>query len=199
MISVKVNESSTREISGSKKQHLVMEPPADTTVQYDDPIDVLMKEHDEGMEQLKHIAGAVKSIQVDGFSGKAFQEIADAVRVFLVVIRRHNAKEERYLFPLMDRHAAGSPSSMRYEHREIGRTFNELVDSVNDVEDGRIHGSSIRELLQVANNVVDQLSSHMTKENTVVFPVARQILTAEEYEQLRKDIALASSNRGDRS
>ncbi len=155
----------------------------------DDPIDVLMKEHAYGMSELTNISRAAKSIQVDGFSAKAFQEIAAAVRVIADMIGRHNTKEETLLFPMLERHMNAIPGGMLIEHREVNRTFNELLRSINDIEDGRIHGSSIRELLQLANFVVSHLGNHMMKENTILFPMVKRLLTNEEYEKLRAGVA----------
>jgi len=158
-----------------------------------DPIDILMKEHEEGMSDLGIISQAAKSIQVDGFSARAFQEMATAVRAIADLISRHNNAEETLLFPLLERHTNAMPGTIMIEHREVTRTFRELLRSINDIEEGRIHGSSIRELLQLANFVVSHLGNHMTKENTVLFPLAKRLLTNEEYEKLRLGIARSSA------
>jgi hemerythrin-like domain-containing protein len=145
------------------------------------------------MMKLGNISNAAKSIQVDGFSAKAFQEIASAVRAIATLISRHNTTEETLLFPMLERHVNDMPGSILLEHREVNRAFNELLRSINDIEDGRIHGSSIRELLQLANFVVNHLGNHMTKENTVLFPMAKRLLTNEEYEKLRVGVALSAT------
>jgi hemerythrin-like domain-containing protein len=171
---------------------MVMEDPlrTPTTAEREpvDPIEALMHEHELGLHQLGLMADAAKSIQVNGFSAGAFQTIADAIRFIGTEIRRHNEKEERLLFPLIDRHVSGPPSAMRQEHRELWRAFNELLKSVRDVEDGRIHGSSIRELVQMVNFIVEHLRDHIDKENTVLFPMAKQVLTEEEYRMLGNEI-----------
>jgi hemerythrin-like domain-containing protein len=158
-----------------------------------DPIEILMQQHEEGMAELAIIAQAAKSIQVDGFSAKAFGEIAKAVRAIAAMITRHNTTEETLLLPMLERHIDAMPGSMLIEHREVNRTFNELLRSITDIEDGRIHGSSIRELLQLANYVVNHLGNHMTKENTILFPMARRLLTPEEYEKLKSGVAQANA------
>ncbi len=159
------------------------------------PLSCLMDEHEQALKQLNKMAVAAKSIQTNGFSAEAFQQIADAIRFIGSVVRKHNEKEEQYLFPKMDRHINGYQSMMRHEHRELWGAFNELLKSVKDVEDGRIHGSSIRELLQMANFVVDHLTNHIAKENTVLFPMVKNLLTPEEYEQLTREILNASELR----
>ena len=153
-----------------------------------DPIEILMKEHDEGIKYLARLDNAADSIRQNGFSAEAFEQIAEAIRFVDVDIRQHNEKEEKYLFPLMDRHVNGPAKVMRSEHRELWRVFSELRKSVKDVEEGRIHGTSIKELLQSSKLLVELLSQHIAKENEVLFPMAKQVLSSEEYEQLKEEI-----------
>lgn len=178
---------------GVNQQHKKYRAPI-TTETLSDPIEVLTTEHVEGLEHLRRIAEAAKSIQFDGFSEKAFRVIADSVRAIDVIIHEHNLKEEACLLPLLERHATKPPGSMQLEHREIGRAFEDLRRSVADVEDGRIHGSSIRELVQLANVVVERLSRHIAGEDTLLFPTVKRLLTEEEYEQLKQEIARATTH-----
>ncbi len=158
----------------------------------DDPIELLVKDHEETLAQLEKMSSAAKSIQANGFSGPAFLQIAEAIRYIVNEVRRHNFKEEQYLFPLMDRHGNGTLLAMRQEHRELWRAMDELLLTVNDVEDGRIRGSSVRELVQSVFYVVDHLRNHIVKENSDLFPTVKRLLTEGEYDQLRKDIATAA-------
>lgn len=154
-----------------------------------DPIEIFMHEHAKGLHQLSLMANAAVSIEVNGFSAEAFQTIAEAIRYIGSEIRCHNEREEQYLFPALDRHVSGPPGAMRHEHRELWRAFNELLKAVRDVEDGRLRGSSIRELVQLVNYIVDHLRDHIDKENTVLYPMAKRLLTAEEYHTLGAALA----------
>ena len=158
-----------------------------------DPIEVLMKEHDEGLQQLKRLGDAAEYIRINGFSNDTFVTISTAICFIDTEIRRHNEKEEKFLFPLMERHVSAPPGVMRSEHRELWRAFTRLHESVEDVEEGRISATTVRELVQSSKALVDLLTSHILKENTVLFPMARQVLTGEEYELLRENISNATS------
>ncbi len=159
--------------------------PADS---HDCPLAVLVSEHEAALKQLNKMAAAAKSIQQNGFSAENFRQIADAIRYIGSVVRKHNEKEEQFLFPKLDRHVNGYQSMMRHQHRELWAAFTELSKAVKDVEDGRIHGSSIRDLLQMANFIIDHLSNHIAQENTVLFPMAKRLLTPEEYKELTAEI-----------
>ena len=156
---------------------------------FPDPIEILMKEHEDGLKRLSELGGAAEYINANGFSFAAYSEITGAIRFINSEIRKHNEKEEKFLFPLMDRHADRQTIVMRNEHRELWKLFNRLLESVEDVEEGRIHPTTIRELVQSSKSLVELLTEHIRKENDLLFPMAKRMLTETEYEQLRQDIA----------
>ncbi|MBI4547585.1 MAG: hemerythrin domain-containing protein [Ignavibacteriae bacterium] len=153
-----------------------------------DPIGILMKEHDEVLQHLNRLAHATEYIKVNGFSYEAFAQITEALLYINMEIPKHNEKEEKYLFPLMDRHGNGSPALMRDEHRELLRALSALKECIKDVEELRIHPSTIHDLIKCSMAVIELLRSHIAKENTILFPRAKQVLTSDEYKQLRHDI-----------
>lgn len=147
-----------------------------------------MKEHEECLKYLARLHNAAEYIRTNGFSFEAYSQIAETIRFIDTVVRQHDEKEEKYLFPLMDRHVVGPPQSLRSEHRELWFAFRQLLRTVEDIEEGRLHGTSIAELVQSAEAVVEVLTSHITKENEVVYPMAKQVMTKEEYGQLKEQI-----------
>jgi hemerythrin-like domain-containing protein len=162
-----------------------------TRVQYDDPLEVLSREHDYGSEYLDKLHEAVGSIQKNGFSVQAFLQITDSTQYIAGKMRQHNIIEERYLFSKLDRHVFESPNAIRHERREMWQAFNELMMSVKDVEEGRIHGTTIRELIHSAEMVVERFRNQIEKENTIIFPMVKRIFTPDEYALLTQEIALA--------
>jgi len=161
-------------------------------MRFDDPIEVLMREHDEVLEKLLVVADSGESIQLHGFSGRVFKDLTNAASSISTEMRKHTDKEEKYLFPLLEKHVFESPNVLRHERREIWQAFNELMTSIKDVEDGRIHGTTIRELIRSSQEVVGKIRNHIIKENTIIFPMVKRVLRSDEYEQLRKDIISAN-------
>jgi hemerythrin-like domain-containing protein len=160
----------------------------ESRTRFDDPIEVLVKEHNKVLEKLLVVADSGESIQSYGFSGRAFQNLTNAASLMSFELRKHTDKEEKFLFPLLEKHVFESPNVLRHERREIWQAFNELMTSIQDVEDGRIHGTTIRELIRSSQEVVEKIRKHIIKENTVIFPMVKRVLQSDEYEQLRKDI-----------
>lgn len=154
-----------------------------------DPLDILKQEHQESLLRMGIVRKAAVSIRDNGFSAQSFQEIAEGIPYLGTVVRQHNEKEERFLFPLVDRHVMGATSEVRHERRDLWRAVNELTKFIREVEDGRVHSTTIRELIQAALFVVERFYSTVNRENNVLFPIVTRTLTPEEYEQLRAELA----------
>ncbi len=158
------------------------------TARIQDPLMILREEHDRGLQELEKISAAIGSIQKNGFSADAFAQIAESVRYIGSEMRKHYEKEERHLFPLLDKHLFESPNEIRYERREMWQSYNELINAIRDVEDGRSHGSTVRDLLQCALRVVEHFRNHINRENDVILPMVKRLLTSDEYLQFGKEI-----------
>ncbi|MBI3189681.1 MAG: hemerythrin domain-containing protein [Ignavibacteriales bacterium] len=154
-----------------------------------DPIAVLMQEHHRAAKQLSLLEQAVISINVDGFTRHAFECIAEAIRFFEGEFRQHDKKEEQFLFPLLEKHQPGITREYRNEHRELWSAFNHLLSCVNDVEDGRLRGSSRQELVETATRIVHLLRAHIANENTILFVKAKKLFSTEEYKEFRDNVA----------
>ena len=153
-----------------------------------DPLDILMREHELGMQHLQVLENAVASIRATGFSAEAFEQIAETIRWMNTEVRRHTRLEEEVLFPVMEKHVRGMAEQMRGEHRDLWNSFSELLSYVKEVEEGKLHGSSIRDVVRVATDIVEQMRNHIRRENTVLFPAARQLFSKQEYSELLEGI-----------
>lgn len=154
-----------------------------------DPIEILKWEHNEGLKHLSRLENATESLQHNGFSAEAFEEIADSIRWINTDVRRHTEKEEKYLLPLLDRHVVGLPDIVRNEHRELRSAFGQLLDAVQDVEEGKIRGSTIQEIVQIATMIVELMRKHIATEDNLLFPMTKEILTTQEYSDLKQLLA----------
>lgn len=150
-----------------------------------DPIEILKREHTEGLTHLARLENATESLRRNGFSAEAFEQIAASIRWIDTDVRKHIEKEERYLLPLLDRHVVDVPEMIRNEHRELRSAFTQLLQTVEDVEEGQIRGSILQELVQIATVIVDLMRRHIETENTLLFPLVQKVLTSQEYEDLQ--------------
>jgi len=173
-----------------KKMHRqITDTPGKVVNECPDPIELLHIDHTKGMGVLLALEEAVNSIEKDGFTAEAFQKIAEAAKFIGSYMRDHYEKEDRHLYPRLQKRAADSPTAIRHERREMWQSFKELMMSVNDIEDGKIHGTTIRELVIAVRAVVEYFRNHIEREEAVVFPMVKRLLTPDEYACLGREIA----------
>lgn len=154
-----------------------------------DPIELLRFDHTRCMEALLELEDAVNSIEKSGFTADAFKKIAEVAKFIGSYMREHYEKEDRHLYPLLQRRSSDSPTAVRHEKREMWQSFRELMTYVNDIEDGKIHGTTIRELVAIVRTVVGNFRNHIEREDSVVFPMVKHLLTPDEYSRLGKELA----------
>jgi hemerythrin-like domain-containing protein len=154
-----------------------------------DPVTILEEEHKEGLLHLTRLENAADSIHANGFSAEAFEEIIDAVRWMNVDVRAHINREEQYLFPVIERYGTDLPELLRHEHRELRTSFSQFFEIVREIEQGRMRGSSIHEVVQISLHIVNIMRSHILRENLELFPLAKRLLTTEELTQLATRLA----------
>jgi hemerythrin-like domain-containing protein len=63
--------------------------------------------------------------------------------------------------------------------------FTGLMALVRDIEGGRIHGSSVGDLLRTSGEIVTLVRRHIIHENDILYPLIREKLSAAEIESLR--------------
>jgi hemerythrin-like domain-containing protein len=153
-----------------------------------DPIDLLRREHRDGLQRLMVLENAAESIRAGGFSPEAFEQIAETIRWMNTVVGKHTEIEERFLFPLIDRHMRTLAEQVRGEHRDLWDLFSDLLNAVREVEEGRLRGTSIRDIVTIARSIVDLMRTHIRREDSMVFPAVRHVLTEEEYKKLLEGI-----------
>ena len=154
-----------------------------------DPIAILMREHRLALKRLSQLEQAVASMTEQGFTRNAFESLSEAIRFFDSQFRIHDRKEEQFLFPRLEKYKPGITRDYQAEHRELWSAFNQLLSCVQDVEDGRLRGSSRQELVETAKQIVGLLRTHINNENTFLFPQAKQALSPLEYKEFGEKVA----------
>ncbi len=160
---------------------------------FHDALEVLTREHEEGLHYLEQLHTSAHIIGANGFSFEAFMKLSEAIRFIDEELRAHNEKEEKYLFPLLERHAGNPVRVMIEEHRELWKVFGRIRECVEDIEEGRIYATTIKELVQASEQLYELLRAHINKENDVLFPTVKNLLTADEYEKLTEALLRTSA------
>lgn len=151
-----------------------------------DPIAQLLQEHNDALIQLKNLNRAVQAFSQDGYSTKQFRVIKAALRFIEEEVSVHNLKEEKALFPVLERYVEGPTKLMKQDHRRLKKGFYRLSKAINAVNVSRDSFSAIRKLRDVANEVVQSFVNHIHKENYILFPLVQRFLSREELREIAR-------------
>lgn len=141
-------------------------------------------EHKEVLLHLGHVkewAGALATQKADAQRKTALR----IVEFFNGHIRPHAESEERTLYPLIDEltdtRKHPFTSSVRHEHRVVGRWIDELVAEVR--KDAPDYVAFARR----TDNLLGLLWAHFEEEEQVLLPIVDQRLSAEQFEARSKE------------
>lgn len=148
-------------------------------------IDDLVHEHHAVVQALAVLDQVAASLGRDGSQAEA--DLAELLDFFTGFVDRcHHAKEEEVLFPELERviqePRKESIGVMLAEH-EAGRTH---VRAIAELLQRLLSGdaSAVAEITQQANAYRQLLSSHIDKENTVLFAMAERLIPADAGERI---------------
>ncbi len=151
----------------------------------------------KALQQLKNEHGPLRK-QMDAFFVQAKQVIAmeesssrllemTELRRLVVEFERelgpHSEREEGILFPAMVKYIGretGPIAVMEYEHDQAKKNLASFLAHTEDITEGM-------DMRNIANYAVQAyliLTDHFMKEERVLFPMAQQMLTLEEKEEL---------------
>ena len=164
-----------------------------------DPIDHLLAEHREIMAEVESLRRAAADLRARGEAALegAAPALASVGRMMGTRLLRHARKEDEALFPAIESALGleGGPTAvMREEHREIherAARFRETLRELNEVEHPAIvaggarlrtlarGGADAATLAETGEAVVALLDLHFGKEEQILFPMAREVLSRE--------------------
>lgn len=149
------------------------------------PIHTFKEEHQrilEFLEKLKETVGQLKE------NPGLIQEKVPFLRHLaehLMEVEKHNQREENVLFPYLEKHGITEPPAVMWsEHddlRALKKTLVQTVDSNDRLEPQEF----VRQLEGVTRDLDQMLSSHIFKENNILYPMALQVISDAEWRDIR--------------
>jgi hemerythrin-like domain-containing protein len=146
----------------------------------DRPTNAFRAEHREMQEHLRHVHEWVGTLstQQPPEQRKLAQKIAS---FFEKHIKPHAEWEERFLYPVVDKLAGGGAnaftSTMRYEHRVVGRWIGELR---SDADKPKI---DVPKFARRADNLLGLIWAHFEEEEEVLLPLIDKVMTRAQFER----------------
>jgi len=152
------------------------------------PTELLVAEHDIIERMLNVLNEAADRLQRgDAVAAELFVKAADFIQNF--ADRCHHAKEEDILFKLMGERGiptqGGPIAVMLIEHNQ-GRGYRKgLADAAERLKNG--DASAEQAVIENARNYSALLSQHIQKENNILYPMANQILSEQDQQNLQRE------------
>ena len=150
-----------------------------------DFIEQLTDEHQAYVLKLSALAEIIEGIRVNGRGDYFISGIDSLLPAFTVDLDDHAGREEEFLFPRLIERVPDSPVPLMLEEhrliREYSATFADGYKSWRDGNDRAYEDWAIAAL-----DLRGIFSTHMQKENLILFPMARRVLTADEMSRWAK-------------
>ena len=149
-------------------------------------------------ETLKHehqiillvLTGAEREVTQIGETGRVSAEtVGEMVDLFRNFVDRcHHAKEERHLFPRMQERGIpreGGPIEVMLHEHDLGRAHvRAMAEALPQAAEGDAEAAAT--VAEHLGGYAELLRAHIDKENTILFVIADQVLTAEYQRELEE-------------
>jgi regulator of cell morphogenesis and NO signaling len=158
------------------------------------PLAQLKREHGplrEQMEAFHEMALEFNSFEDSTDWRSKLKELDLKVTAFISELDPHSEREEGVLFPMMARYIGkdtGPIAVMEYEHDQAKSNLRQFRTGMKSTDLQAMDLDKAHELAGYAQKAYSILSDHFMKEENVLFPMAQQMLTDEEKEQLAREI-----------
>ncbi len=153
-----------------------------------EPIRRLMNEHrviEHAIDVLDKIVSLIE--EGKGVDTTDIKSIIDFIQTF--ADRCHHGKEEGILFPKMVEKGVpreGGPIGVMLEEHETGRdAVRRMLRAVELMEQGRVEAKE--DFVRAALDYITLLRNHIDKEDNVLFPIAKNLFSSEEIENMMSE------------
>lgn len=152
------------------------------------PVHTFMEEHKLILRALNDLKDLVKRLANCGSfadMGADLEKLKEVSHLF-VDAAMHYDREEQCLFPMLVKHDITEPPAiMKAEHVEFLARKKKLYQMANNHEDYDF-ATFKREVMDIGEYLPRELDSHIFKEDNILYQIALQVLTQEEWDEVKK-------------
>ncbi|MDI6868708.1 MAG: DUF438 domain-containing protein [Coprothermobacterota bacterium] len=152
------------------------------------PVFILMEEHRVLLDFQEKLLGIIREMGGKRNLEEGEREIKELENIarHLKESEKHYLREENVLFPYLEKHGIKEPPAIMWmEHDKIRALKKELYDLMEDR--GILEFQTFMSRLETtANSLKEMLSSHFYKENNILFPMAKQAFSGQEWQEVRQ-------------
>ena len=152
------------------------------------PVHTFMEEHKLILAALSNLGAFVKRLaNYHSFSemGSDIETLKEASHLF-VEAEMHHDREEQCLFPMLVKHDITEPPEiMKADHVEFRARKKELYQLAYNHDDFDFD-SFKKKITELGDYLTRELDSHIFKEDNILYQIALQVLTQEEWAEVKK-------------
>ncbi|MBI2860248.1 MAG: DUF438 domain-containing protein [Chloroflexi bacterium] len=153
------------------------------------PVHTLMEEHKIIVESLNDLDALTRRMEAtDSFEafGADLERLRDIAH-HLVEAESHHQREEDVLFPRLEAHdVVEPPEIMKQDHVEFRQRKQELFRLAHNPGSLEYHAFRAR-VIELGQYLAKELESHIFKEDNILYQIALQVLSDEEWQQVKRD------------
>jgi regulator of cell morphogenesis and NO signaling len=118
-----------------------------------------------------------------------FAKLHERISAFTIELKAHSKREEEGLFPMMARRLGENDRTievMEYEHEKAEQHLQDFLTETADQAGSTIDENDAQSITLYAVQAYATLTQHFAKEEKVLFPLAENILSVDEKEELER-------------
>jgi len=153
------------------------------------PINILMEEHKILLQFLEKLDTFVNSVQQAGNISYVSGDITQLKHIAedFLDAEKHYLREENVLFPILEKHGITEPPAIMWmEHNQLREKKKQLYNLIENYNTINFHEFK-RQFSETAKSLNSILSSHIFKENNILFPTALRVVTEQEWRDARRE------------
>ncbi|MBI2252666.1 MAG: DUF438 domain-containing protein [Armatimonadetes bacterium] len=152
------------------------------------PLHTFMEEHKIILDNLNELVCIIEKLK----NKDSFEEINEDLEKLkdishhLVEAENHHQREEEVLFPKLESHGIVEPPQiMKLDHIEFKKRKQELYKFAHKSKEYNFKEFK-KNVIELGEYLAKELASHIFKEDNILYQIALQVLSKEEWEEVKK-------------
>jgi len=153
------------------------------------PLRILVEEHKALLLLLEALNSRTDAVRRAGDADRAIGDIEELSRIVKEIAdaERHYLREENVLFPILQKHGIKEPPAIMWiEHNQLREMKGQLIKLIEGYKNYDF--LEFKGLLgEAVESLSNALSSHIFKENNILYPAAQNAVTDREWGEARRE------------
>ena len=153
------------------------------------PVHTFMEEHKIILDSLTELGALTERLNdINSFKemGEDQEKLKD-ISHHLVEAESHHQREEEVLFPALEKHDIVEPPQIfRLDHVEFRTRKQELYQLAQNYQDYDFSQFKTK-VIELGEYLARELEGHIFKEDNILYQIALQVLSSEEWEKVQKE------------